>query len=65
MQNGKGIDAETAAAAGIQAGEPIIDSNGNDSEEVWDKMYEVGLRGMMSDDILLLVKRAAKLGKYV
>ena len=41
-----------------------IDSNGNDSKEVWNKMYEVGLRGMMSDDILALVKNAAELAKY-
>ena len=41
-----------------------IDSGGNDTEEVWDKMYDVGLRGMMLDDIMRLVKRAAKLDGY-
>ena len=42
-----------------------IDSVGNDSEEVWDIIYKVGLRGMMSNDILRLVKHAAELGGYV
>ncbi|MBO4326013.1 MAG: glycerophosphodiester phosphodiesterase family protein [Clostridia bacterium] len=42
-----------------------IDSEGNDSEAVWAQIYDVGLRGMMSNDILGLVEWAARLGKYI
>ena len=42
-----------------------IDSEGNDSEAVLAQIYDVGLRGMMSNDILGLVEWAAKQGRYI
>ncbi|MBO7405996.1 MAG: glycerophosphodiester phosphodiesterase family protein [Clostridia bacterium] len=72
--NGGFVGADTEMAKTIRAltkthpytffGSWTLDA-GNDHEEVWDKMYKVGLRGMMTDDIMRLVKRAAELGGYV
>ena len=41
-----------------------IDKDGNDVEAVWEMMYRCGLRGMMSNDMIRLVKFAARAGQY-
>ena len=40
-----------------------IDSDGYDTAVTWEKMYGIGLRSIMTNDILALVKyAAAKIG---
>ncbi|MBP5632775.1 MAG: glycerophosphodiester phosphodiesterase family protein [Clostridia bacterium] len=63
-ETNKTIKALTKAHPDTFFGAWTIDRDGSDVEEVWKMMYDTGLRGMMSNDMLRLVKFAAKAGHY-